>query len=153
MNRNLTILIAEDDEDYALIVEAAIKSSGWINPVRILPNGQEVIKYLSGEGEYADRTANPFPSVMFLDAKMPGATGFDVLRWTREHPECSVQPTLMLSSSDDPKDVKLAYELGVHGYFVKPAKLSDLKNMLQAIYGFCTWSLKPTMSGGTSASQ
>jgi DNA-binding response OmpR family regulator len=148
MNRNLTILIAEDDEDYGAIVQAAIKSSGWLNPIRILPNGEQVIKYLGGEGEYADRTANPFPSVMFLDVKMPGVNGFDVLRWTRDHPECSVQPTLMLSSSDDPKDIKLAYELGAHGFFLKPAKLSDLKSMLQAIYGFCTWSLKPMVGSG-----
>src|SRR5678816_2714039 len=110
MDRNLTILIAEDDEDYAFILQNTIKLNGWTNPVRILPNGREVISYLSGEGEYADRAAYPFPSVMFLDVKMPGVGGFDVLRWVKEHPECSVLPTLMLSSSDDENDVKLAYE-------------------------------------------
>jgi len=148
MDRRLTILLAEDDEDYAFILQNAIKSNGWTNPVRILPNGKEVINYLSGQGDYADRAAYPFPSVMFLDVKMPGASGFDVLQWVRDHPECSVLPTMMLSSSDDEKDVKLAYELGANGYFLKPATLNDLKSMLQAVYQFWSWSLKPRLADG-----
>ena len=93
------------------------------------------------------------PSVMFLDVKMPGATGFDVLRWVREHPECSVLPTLMLSSSDDENDVKLAYELGANGYFAKPATLNDLKNILQVTYAFWALALKPKVPGDTSKPQ
>jgi CheY-like chemotaxis protein len=146
VDRNLTILIAEDNEDYALILQHSIQANGWTNPVRILPNGSEVIRYLSGEGEYADRGSYPFPSVVFLDVKMPGTTGFDVLRWVREHPECSVLPTMMLSSSDDEGDAKLAYELGANGYFVKPATLDDLRKMLQAIYDFWQWTMKPKLS-------
>ena len=146
MDRNLTILIAEDNEDYALILQHAIKSNGWANPVRILRHGKEVIQYLSGEGEYADRARHPFPSVMFLDVKMPLASGFDVLQWMRGHPACSVLPTMMLSSSEDEKDVRLAFELGANAYFVKPATLNELKKMLQAIYDFWSWSLKPKLA-------
>ena len=108
MDRNLAILIAEDSEDYALILENAIKSLGWKNPVRMVHDGKEVINYLSGEGPYADRAAYPFPSVMFVDIKMPQAGGFDVLRWIRDHPEQSVVPTMVLSTSDDDRDVQLA---------------------------------------------
>jgi CheY-like chemotaxis protein len=143
VDRNLTILIAEDNEDYALILQHAIKANGWANPVRILPNGGEVIRYLSGEGEYADRASCPFPSVMFLDVKMPSTTGFDVLQWARGRPDCSVLPTMMLTSSEDEKDVRLAFELGANAYFVKPATLNELKEMLQTIYAFWTWSSKP----------
>ena len=78
MDRNLTILIAEDDESYALLIKKALRDIGLKNPVRMLPDGHEVIEYLKGEGEYSDRSANPFPSVMFLDIKMPGTNGFDV---------------------------------------------------------------------------
>jgi DNA-binding response OmpR family regulator len=145
VDRNLTILIAEDDEDYAFILASAIKANGWKNPIRIVGNGKEVIDYLTGEGKFEDREAFPFPSVMFLDVKMPGASGFDVLRWVRKHPECSVLPTMMLSSSDDEKDIQLAYELGANGYFVKPMEVKDLKAMLQAVYEFWAWSAKPRM--------
>jgi CheY-like chemotaxis protein len=148
MDRNLTILVAEDSEDYALVLESAMKAIGWKNPIRILPNGTEVIAYLSGEGKYSDREAYPFPSVMFVDIRMPQADGFDVLRWVRKHPKCSVLPTMMLSSSDEQKDVQLAYELGANGYLVKPADINDLKAMLRAAYEFWAWCEKPNMSGG-----
>lgn len=147
VDRNLTILVAEDDENYALILESTIKSLGWKNPVRIVPNGKEVIRYLSGDGRYSDRRAFPFPSVMFVDIKMPQADGFDVLRWVRKHPDCSVLPTMMLSSSDDDKDVTLAYRLGANGYFVKPAEISDLKSILVSAYEFWAWCTKPKLSG------
>jgi len=147
MDRNLTILLAEDNEDYALILQAAMKSIGWINPIRIVHNGQEAINYLRGEGKYGDREAWPFPSVMFVDIKMPLVDGFEVLRWVRQHPECSVLPTMMLSSSDDDKDVRLAYELGASGYFVKPATMEDLQAILKAAYEFWAWCTKPKLTG------
>jgi CheY-like chemotaxis protein len=147
MDRNLTILLAEDNEDYALILQGAMKSIGWTNPIRIVPNGQEAINYLSGGGKYADREAWPFPSVMFVDIKMPLVDGFEVLRWVRQHPECSVLPTMMLSSSDDDKDVTLAYALGANGYFVKPANMEDLKAILKAAYEFWAWCTKPKLTG------
>ena len=143
MDRNLPILLAEDSEDYALILQSAMKSIGWTNPIRIVRNGKDAIEYLSGEGKYSDREAWPFPSVMFIDIKMPQADGFDVLRWMRNHPECAVLPMIMLSSSDDEGDVRLAYELGANGYFVKPALVRDLKAMLNAAYDFWAFCSKP----------
>jgi CheY-like chemotaxis protein len=148
MDRNLTILLAEDSEDYALILQSAMKSIGWTNPTRIVNNGKEVIKYLGGDGQYADREAWPFPSVMFVDIKMPLADGFDVLRWMRSHPERSVLPTIMLSSSDEEGDVELAYELGANGYFVKPPQLDDLKAMLRSAYDFWARCAKPKAHNG-----
>jgi len=146
MDRNLTILLAEDDENYALILKKAIDANGWKNPVQIVPNGQEAINYLKGEGKYADRDTYAFPSVMFLDVKMPKASGLDVLRWVKEHPQCSVLPTMMLSSSDEEKDVKLAYELGANAYFIKPLHFEELKRMLQAAYDFWQLSVKPRIN-------
>jgi CheY-like chemotaxis protein len=143
VHHNLAILVAEDDDDYALILETAMKALGWQNPIRMVSSGTEAIDYLLGEGKYADRTAFPFPSIMFVDVKMPGVSGFDVLRWMRQHPQCSGLPTMMLSSSDDNKDTRLAYELGANAYFVKPADISDLKAMLKAAYEFWALCAKP----------
>jgi CheY-like chemotaxis protein len=148
VDRNLTILIAEDSEDYALILQSAIKSLGWKNPVRMVHDGKEAINYLSGAGQYADREAYPFPSVMFVDIKMPQANGFDVLRWIGDHPERSVVPTIMLSSSDDERDVRLAYELGASAYMMKPADTNDLKAMLQTAYDFWARCSKPKAVNG-----
>ena len=148
MDRNLPILLVEDDEDYALILQSAMKAIGWRNPIRIVHNGKEAVQYLNGEGKYSDREAWPFPSVMFVDVKMPLANGFEVLRWMRNHPECSVVPTMMLSTSDDEKDVRLASELGASAYVMKPADTDDLKGMLQAAYDFWVRCAKPTAPNG-----
>jgi DNA-binding response OmpR family regulator len=148
LDRNLTILIAEDDEDYSVLIQKAIRENGWNNPVRILPDGQEVMLYLEAADKYGDRAKYPFPSVMFLDIKMPRASGLDVLRWVRKHPEYSVLPTMMVSSSDQERDIKLAYQLGANGYFVKPASFEDLKAILKAAYEFWAWCAKPPISMG-----
>ena len=85
---------------------------------------------------------------MFIDIKMPRATGFDVLRWVRKHPECSVLPTMIVSTSDHEADIKLAYQLGANGYFVKPGSFDDLKAMLRAAYEFWAWCAKPPVPKG-----
>ena len=85
MERNLTILIAEDSDDDAYFLRRAMEKIGWTNPVQILTDGGEVMDYLKGDGPYQDRSRYPFPSVMFIDIKMPRVNGFEVLKWLKEH--------------------------------------------------------------------
>src|SRR5688572_27052731 len=99
MEPELTILIAEDTENDAELVRIALRSIEVKNPVEIVPDGQAVIDYLCAKGKYRDRAAFPFPSVLFLDLKMPRLNGFEVLGWLRDHPECSIIPVIVLSSS------------------------------------------------------
>jgi len=67
---------------------------------------------------------------MFLDLKMPGRNGFDVLRWIKQRPATSLK-IVILSGSQQPGDIKLAKELGAHGYLVKPATAERLKEFLE----------------------
>jgi CheY-like chemotaxis protein len=143
MDRNLTILIAEDSEDDALLLKRAFRKIGLKNPFHILTDGAEVLKYLKGEGQYEDRQQYPFPSVLFTDVKMPRVSGFDILQWLREHPECRVIPTIVFSSSDETNDVTKAYELGANAYFVKPSSLGELEEMLRYAYEFWARCAKP----------
>jgi CheY-like chemotaxis protein len=143
MDRNLTVLIAEDNEDDALFLGRAFRKIGLKNPVQILTDGGEVMKYLKAEGKYADRQKHPFPGVLFLDIKMPRVSGFQVLEWLREHPECRVIPTMIFSSSSQPQDVTRAYQIGANAYFVKPNTLEELQEMLQYAYEFWARCAKP----------
>jgi CheY-like chemotaxis protein len=145
MNRNLTILIAEDNEDDARLLQMAIRSLGINNPVLLLDDGAKIIDYLKGRGEYQDRKAFPFPSVLFLDLKLPRISGFEVLRWLKEHPKCSIIPVTIFSSSGVEADIQKAYELGANAYFVKPATFEDLKRMLQSAFEFWSWCAKPAV--------
>jgi CheY-like chemotaxis protein len=143
MDRSRTILIAEDDENYATLMRRALQQTGRTDAVHQVPNGREAIDYLVGNGKYADRAAFPFPGVLFLDLKMPGLGGFDVLRWMQENPACRVTPTLVLSSSVLERDVELSYALGAHAYLGKPATVTELKRMLGDAYNFWAWCVKP----------
>jgi CheY-like chemotaxis protein len=143
VERNLTILIAEDSEDDAYFLRRAMEKIGWKNPVQILTDGGEVMDYLKGDGQYEDRSRYPFPSVMFIDIKMPRVNGFEVLKWLKEHEQCKVVPTIVFSSSDEPEDIERAYQLGANAYFVKPATADKLERMLRCAYDFWGLCAKP----------
>lgn len=145
------ILIGEDDDNEALLLRKALQALGLKIPVNIVPDGQEVVDYLSGVGRYEDRENYPFPSALFTDLKMPRMDGFDVLRWMRKYPERAITPTLVFSSSNEPEDIKLAYELGAHAYMVKPTRFEDLTEMLRTTCQFWKWCAKPKQPTSPSA--
>lgn len=143
MDRNLTILIAEDSEDDAFFLERAFRKIGLKNPVQILTDGAAVMDYLKAEGKFKDRSEYPFPSVLFLDIKMPRVSGFEVLHWLKENEQCKIIPTMVFSSSEQPEDIERAYQLGVNAYIVKPNKAEDLEVILRSTYEFWSHCAKP----------
>jgi CheY-like chemotaxis protein len=146
-DRKLNILIGEDNPDEALLLRSALRELGLKDPVHIVADGEQVIEYLKGVGRYEDRQKYPFPSVLFTDIKMPRMDGFQVLRWIREHPQHAMTPTTVFSSSDSPRDIRLAYELGANAYMVKPSRFEELKDMLGTAYRFWSSCAKPSVSG------
>jgi CheY-like chemotaxis protein len=143
LDRNLTILIAEDSRDDAFFLERAFRKIGLKNPVQILTDGAEVLDYLKAEGKYENRAEYPFPSVMFIDIKMPHVNGFQVLEWLRDHQDCKVIPTMVFSSSEQPEDIERAYQLGANAYFVKPNSTEQLVELLKCAYDFWARCAKP----------
>ena len=131
LNRNLAILVAEDDESYALLLKRAFGEIDLTNPLHLLCDGQEVIDYLAGIGKYADRTSYPLPGMMVLDLKMPRVDGFEVLRRVKSDPALRSIPIVMLTSSRHDPDVRRSYSLGANGYIVKPMDLAQYTKVLQ----------------------
>jgi len=138
MDKNLTILIAEDDEDDLTLLQLALKKADITNPIHVCRDGEEVLRYLKAEPPYEDRMKHPFPRLLILDLKMPKLNGLEVLRWVRHHPGCSVIPTIVLSTSKHRKDIREAYELGANAYLAKPASLVQLQNIFRNLLSF--WS-------------
>ncbi len=143
MNRNLTILIVEDDENDMMLLKMALAKEGIKNPLQVVRDGYEAIEYLRAEGQYKDRAKFPFPSVIFTDLKMPRMSGFEVLAWLRNHPECSVIPVIILSASNQDADVKRAYQMGANAYLVKPSQISGLQEMVKTAFDFWALCEKP----------
>jgi len=94
------ILLAEDREDEVLLLRHAFAKAGLLNPLHVVPNGEEAIHYLQGEGKYANRDEYPLPALVLLDLKMPRVDGFEVLRWIRQQPGLSALRVVVLTASD-----------------------------------------------------
>lgn len=131
MARKATILLVEDDlHDVELFMLALSKASS-IPDVITVQDGREAIRYLSGEGEFADREKFPMPALVFLDLSLPQVNGFDVLRWIQDQAgKLSLPPIIVLSYSQLERDKKLAQSLGAHTYLVKATDPAETAVML-----------------------
>ena len=130
------ILLAEDDENDALLMQRAFKKTGERVTMTILRNGQEVIDYLKGVNAYADRQRCPLPDLLLLDLKMPQRNGFEVLEFVKTNEALRRIPTVLLSSSRQQRDVIKAYDLRANSYLVKPTAFNDLMTLTQNICSY-----------------
>jgi CheY-like chemotaxis protein len=144
-NPRLIILVAEDSEDDIFLLERAFKKVGIGMPVHICRDGAEAMAYLKGEREFADRVRYPFPRVLITDLKMPKCSGFELLGWLHDHPECNLIPKIVLSSSAQPEDVTLAYQLGANAYFCKPGSSEKLISIVEISQKFWTEAVLPQL--------
>ncbi|MGA9853190.1 MAG: response regulator [Gammaproteobacteria bacterium] len=133
-NKNTTtILLAEDDQNDVMLVKRAFSKSRIINPIACVGNGEEAVAYLRGDGKYADRQQHPLPFMLLLDLKLPRLSGHEVLQWLRGQPLLKRLPVVVLTSSRQPADINLAYELGANSYLVKPVVFEEFSALMQQL--------------------
>ena len=132
MTTSSAILLVEDSEDDVFLMQRALKSAGISNPLHVVEDGQRAIDYLTGAGDYTDRSAHPLPAIVFLDLKLPIKGGFEVLQWIRTNPALQNLVVVVLTSSNEPSDLKRAYGLGANSYVVKPPTSTQLLDLAKA---------------------
>ena len=133
MYRQCTILIADDDENDIFFAKRAFSDINVHCTFQILKNGQEVVDYLDGANEYADRQKYPLPMLILMDLQMPIMDGFQVLAWLRSREGIKVIPTIIFSSSDQPTEITRAYELGANSFMTKSVTYDGLLIKLQTL--------------------
>ena len=103
--------------------------------------------YLLGKAGFRDRRIHPLPHVILLDLKMPRVDGFEFLRWLRtEAPRpLRLLPVIVMSSSDEPRDVRRAYELGVNSYLCKPIQWAEFQARMEALSIYWTGHVETPM--------
>ncbi len=136
------ILLAEDNENDVIMLRRAFQKAHFLNPLHVVENGEEAIAYLKGEGKYASRDEYPLPTVLLLDLKLPRKNGFEVLEWIRQHPTLSSLRVVVLTSSDQIRDVNRAYQLGANSFLVKPLDFPEFVRMSEALKGYWIWMSK-----------
>lgn len=112
------ILLVEDDPDHELLTIRALKRSNIGNDVHVARDGEEAINMLLGENAIQ-------PQVILLDLKLPKVDGLEVLRRLRENPGTRMLPIVVLTSSDEERDLVRSYQLGVNSYIRKPVNFND----------------------------
>jgi CheY-like chemotaxis protein len=127
------ILLVEDNEDDVLLIKRAFERAAVGNPLRALSCGTEAIAYLNGDPPYWNRAECPLPAMVLLDIKMPVTDGFEVLKWIRRQPDFARLCIVMLTSSDEIRDVNLAYQLGATSFLVKPLDFWNAAELSRAI--------------------
>lgn len=127
-----TILLVEDNEDDVFLMQRALRAARIGNPMTVVENGQEAMEYLSGQGRFADRVSYPLPAVVFLDLKLPFVYGHDVLAWIRQRRELESLIVIILTSSNEARDLSRCYALGANSYLVKPPTSEQIEAMAKA---------------------
>ena len=131
-----TILIVDDDAHDLFFIEEAFREIGVKDPIHTVNGGQQAIDYMMGEGKFSDRGVYAYPTFITIDLKMPGTDGFAVLEHIKNNPEWAIIPTVILSSSQDPDDIKKAYMLGASSYHLKPNSQADLREQLKVLHDY-----------------
>jgi CheY-like chemotaxis protein len=139
-NKTFTVLLVEDDLNDIFLVKRAFKKAQIPNPLQVVTDGVEAIRYLQGEGRYADRQLHPLPSLIVMDIKMPRKTGFEVLDWIKSDGVLRRLPVIIVSSSDQTEDINHAYESGANAYMVKPVDFRAVETLFQSITHY--WGLE-----------
>ena len=119
------IILVEDNPSDADLIKRALNKNNVANKILHLKDGQEVIDYLFGEGQWKGRTTANTPKVILLDLKMPKVSGIDVLKRIKSNQETMGIPVVVLTSSKEDPDIKECYKLGVNSYVVKPVGFED----------------------------
>src|ERR1043166_4904548 len=119
MTNEVVILIAEDDDGHARLIEKNISRAGLHNPVERFGNGQEILDFLFGRGPGRHRSRET-PYLLLLDIRMPRVDGVEVLRRVKEDADLRKMPVIMLTTTDDPREVERCHAMGCNTYIVKP---------------------------------
>ncbi|HUF80867.1 MAG TPA: response regulator [Burkholderiales bacterium] len=138
------LLLVEDSALDAELTMRALKGGGLANKLHWVKDGQEALDYLFRQGEYASRQ-DTVPRLVLLDLKMPRVDGIEVLKAIRANDKTRRIPVVVMTSSQEEKDVAQSYDLGVNSYVVKPVDFNALTELArQAGYYWLAINRTPT---------
>ena len=133
MNRANTILLVEDNADDEELTLRAFKRSKVLNHVEVVRDGVEALDYLFATGTHADRDPKAIPAVILLDLKLPKLGGLDVLRRVRADARTRRIPVVVLTSSNEEKDILSSYGLGANSFVRKPVDFAQFMEAAQQL--------------------
>ncbi len=127
------ILLVEDNPDDVDLIREALHEGNIAHQLNVVPDGEEAMAYLNGEGEYAQAI---LPDLILLDLRLPKKGGLEVLAEIKADEDLRCIPAIVLSSSDAPNDILKAYDLQASCYITKPADLEEFDRVMASLRDF-----------------
>ena len=144
--KEVIILIAEDDAGHARLIEKNLTRAGLCNPVRRFDNGQSILDFLFRRGPVA-RELGEMPYLLLLDIHMPQVDGVEVLRQVKADPELRKLPVIMLTTTDDPREVERCHAIGCASYMVKPVDYEKFAEAIKSLGLYLSLVEVPPING------
>src|SRR5687767_7564865 len=140
-NHNPRILIVDDDEGHAILIRENLEAAGLRNPIEHFRDGQAVLDFFSQRPHGSQESF-----IVLLDIRMPKIDGIEVLRRLKADPEMSKLPIIMLTTTDDSREVERCYELGCNVYIQKPVDYDRFAEAIRRLGLFMSLVLVPNMT-------
>ena len=129
MKKELKIILAEDDEGHATLIKRNLKRSGLLNEIIHFKDGQETLNFLFDEKKEKNKVKD-IASLLLLDIRMPRVDGIEVLRRVKQDQKLKKMPVIMITTTDDPREINKCHELGCSNYITKPI---DYEKFVEAV--------------------
>jgi len=128
----VTIIMIEDDEGHARLIERNIRRSGVNNEIVAFSNGTDAMKHLFGhDGSGALHKGRAL--LILLDLNLPDMTGIEILRQIKDNKYLRATPVVVLTTTDDAQEIKRCYELGCNVYITKPVNYENFANAIRQL--------------------
>lgn len=128
----ITVLIADDDDGHAMLIQEQLEDVGIHNNILRFRDGAEIWEFLAGSSGGRRRDPESI-YLLLLDIRMPKLDGVEVLRRIKGHPELQAMPVIMLTTTDDPREVAECYALGCNSYVTKPVNFDAFSEVVKRL--------------------
>ena len=130
--QEVSILLVEDDPGHARLIEKNLRRSNITNQLIVAEDGQKALDYLFGQGEYAAKDPAS-PLLVLLDLNLPVLDGYQVLKRMKENAHTKRIPVIILTTTDDTREVSRCYDLGCNVYITKPVDYEHFSEAIRKI--------------------
>ena len=146
MQASVVILVAEDDDGHAGLIKKNLARAGIANEIMHFKDGQEILDFLFRQGEGPHRQPGA-AYVLLLDIRMPKVDGVDVLKRVKADPDLRKLPVVIITTTDDPREVENCYALGCSSYITKPVEYDKFVTAIRQLGLFLKVVQIPNING------
>ena len=130
--REVTIVMVEDDEGHARLIEKNVRRAGVHNEIVPFTNGTDALEYILGKDMSGTVSADRYLLIL-LDLNLPDMSGTEILQHIKENPFTKRLPVVILTTTDDAREIQRCYDLGANVYITKPVDYEGFANAIRQL--------------------